>query len=166
MLLLITCSSTVLDYVEAGAICTTIRSPENYSPSFTSPLTGGLFGEALCSRCFEQIIDAMTYIHSRNVIHRDIKPANILVTLSGQVKIIDFGVSDIVETIAGKALVRDTEGTWLFWAPEICSDDNESSGSQYDAFAADVWAAGLCLWICSFGTLPYYGEQVTGRVRE
>jgi len=42
---------------------------------------------------FSQIVQAMSFIHSNNVIHRDIKPENILIGLDGKVKICDFGVS-------------------------------------------------------------------------
>jgi serine/threonine protein kinase len=45
--------------------------------------------------------------------------------------------------------VRDTQGTFLFLCPEACS------GSGYSAFAADVWAIGVCLYIMVFGIAPF-----------
>ena len=53
-----------------------------------------------------------------------------------------------------RGLVKDTQGTWPFWAPEMC---DESLDGGYSAYAADVWAAGVCLWIFIFGTLPFWG---------
>lgn len=151
---------TVFDFIEAGPIMQSKKCDEFVSPRFISPVTGEVLRESLCSYCFQQIFSAMEYIHSQNIAHRDLKPDNILVSFDATVKIVDFGVS---EAFGARKLgtepifVGDTQGTWLFWAPEICSDDE--STSSYDALSADVWACGMCLWICTFGTLPYFGTQ-------
>jgi hypothetical protein len=51
-------------------------------------------------------------------------------------------------------MVSDTKGTWPFWSPEMVDDDNKTN--RYSAYAADVWAAGICLWIFIYGTLPFW----------
>jgi eukaryotic-like serine/threonine-protein kinase len=49
---------------------------------------------------FEQVVDAVSHAHSRLVVHCDIKPSNVLVTPTGQVKLVDFGVSNLL-SVAG-----------------------------------------------------------------
>ncbi|KAH8832566.1 kinase-like domain-containing protein [Flagelloscypha sp. PMI_526] len=53
----------------------------------------GCFSEKRSSRYIDQMVDALTYLHSKNVIHRDIKPENLLLGLNGELKIGDFGWS-------------------------------------------------------------------------
>ena len=50
-------------------------------------------------RMMAQVCDAVDYLHTHAIAHRDIKPKNILVTLDGQVKLVDFGIAK-VETVA------------------------------------------------------------------
>ena len=47
----------------------------------------------------KQIFDAINYAHSQNILHRDIKPGNIMITSEGKVKLIDFGISKIVDSL-------------------------------------------------------------------
>jgi [calcium/calmodulin-dependent protein kinase] kinase len=51
-------------------------------------------------------------------------------------------------------LMTKTEGTWAFWSPEMC----EGSGKAFSGYAADLWAAGVCLYIFVTGKLPFYDE--------
>jgi serine/threonine protein kinase len=77
------------------------------------------------------------------------------VTLDGDIKVVDFGVSQDFggESGGSSGFVRDTKGSWPFWAPEMI--DNHSANA-YSAYSADVWAAGVCLWIFVFGSLPFW----------
>lgn len=47
----------------------------------------------------KQIFDAINYAHSQNILHRDIKPGNIMITSEGKVKLIDFGISKIIDSL-------------------------------------------------------------------
>jgi serine/threonine protein kinase len=53
-------------------------------------------------------------------------------------------------------MLSRTEGTWCFWSPEMCGGSHAFSG-----YAADMWAAGVCLYIFVTGLLPFYSEIPT-----
>jgi [calcium/calmodulin-dependent protein kinase] kinase len=59
--------------------------------------------------------------------------------------------------LAGVGLLQKTEGTWCFWAPEMCSN----SSSYFSGYASDMWAAGVCLYIFVTGKLPFFSEVPT-----
>ena len=54
-------------------------------------------------------------------------------------------------------MLTKTEGTWCFWSPEMCREE----GGAFSAYAADLWAAGICLHIFATGKLPFYSETPT-----
>ena len=74
----------------------------------------------------------LNYLHKHNIIHRDIKAANILMKSSGEVKLVDFGVSVITEENL-KRLTFIGSPYWM--APEVI--DNRTIPSPYD-FKADI----------------------------
>lgn len=92
-------------------------------------------------------------VHAHKVVHRDIKPENMLLSSDGHVKIADFGVSHLFE--GENDGVRDTQGSAAFMAPEMCEGQAEFSGK-----AADVWSAGVTLFVFVFGRLPFMAETV------
>ncbi|KAL5105607.1 hypothetical protein TcWFU_000037 [Taenia crassiceps] len=88
-------------------------------------------------------VSALAHLHSFGVIHRDVKGSNILLTDSGEVKLVDFGIScRLKDTLAGRTTII---GTPYWMAPEVI-DTEKSEG--YDT-RADVWSlgvTGLELW--------------------
>jgi serine/threonine protein kinase len=58
--------------------------------------------------------------------------------------------------MAHYGMLTRTEGTWCFWSPEMCEGSQKFSG-----YAADMWAAGVCLYIFVTGLLPFYSEIPT-----
>lgn len=61
-----------------------------------------------------------------------------------------------------RAQMSDTEGTWCFWAPEMCGSRGEKAA--FNAYAADAWAVGVTLWCFLYGTVPFIrcGSSVGG----
>lgn len=95
----------------------------------------------------------MVYLNLNNVVHRDLKPANIMVSNSGELKIIDFGLSRIFNKET-EDLMTTVLGTPLYQAPEIIN------GLGFDE-NADLWSIGVILFQMVTGTLPF-----TARDRE
>ena len=87
-----------------------------------------------------QTADALDYIHSQGIVHRDIKPENVLLAhAEGPVciKLADFGVAAVLNTVAGSALMSKT-GTLPYFSPE------RGNEQAYGAMA-DMWALGVML---------------------
>jgi mitogen-activated protein kinase kinase kinase len=133
-----------LEYVPGGSVATMLV---NYGP----------LGESLIQNFVRQILQGLSYLHSRDIIHRDIKGANILVDNKGSVKISDFGISKRVEAstlLSGpgggkKGAQRVSLQGSVFWmAPEVVRQ------TAYTR-KADIWSLG-CLIVEMFtGSHPH-----------
>ena len=101
--------------------------------------------EPLAKRLFKQIVLAVGYIHSQNVVHRDLKPENMLLTETCSVKLIDFGLCN---SNADKPL-HNRCGSSCYIAPEALTKQ------EYMGIPADIWALGVILYSLVDGTLPW-----------
>lgn len=148
----------IMEYVKLGNIMRIgSTTAENGLAKFVCPLTGGVMGEALASKCFRGVCNGMKYLHANRVAHRDLKMENILLDDKSNVRIADFGVSHIFSENDSLGHVTDTKGTMPYWSPEMCDSESDAS---YSAYKADVWAAGVCLWIFIYGTMPFWGQEI------
>src|SRR5437870_250860 len=104
-----------------------------------------------------QVADALAAAHARGIIHRDIKAGNVMVTTSGQVKILDFGLAKLLDHEGGGIHQTDlTEvgipyGTATYAAPE------QARGERVDA-RADIFSTGVLLYEMLTGTWPFTGK--------
>jgi len=87
-----------------------------------------------------------------NVVHRDVSPSNILVTTSGEAKVIDFGIAKAIDRIAEETASGFLRGKITYMAPE------QAMGRPVDR-RADIWAAGVVLYQLLSGEVPYRGEN-------
>ncbi len=93
---------------------------------------------------------AIGYMHSRGKAHRDLKLNNVLYDSEAQkVKLIDFGFS---LDCRKDQLLNVVCGTPHYMDPDL------SRKTAYSAFAADIWAIGVCLYIMFVGKLPFFAE--------
>src|SRR5580700_3795283 len=102
---------------------------------------------------FLQVLAAVQYAHERHVIHRDLKPSNILVTDSGQVRLLDFGVAKLLESEEGadEAPLTRVYGqalTPVYASPESVRGDPAGPKS-------DIYSLGVLLFELLAGDRPY-----------
>jgi len=98
-----------------------------------------------------QLCLGLGYAHSKGVIHRDIKPANLMVQPDGECKIVDFGVARL-EKASGQTQTGMVIGTFHYISPE------RLLGKPADG-RADIWSAGVILYLLLTGRLPFPGDD-------
>ena len=100
------------------------------------------------------VLDALAYAHAKNIVHRDVKPGNIFLTNEGLIKLGDFGIATIIGSAAhqGDAGASSWVGTPAYIAPEVLR------GDAVDA-RADIYSAGVTLFLLLTGQLPFVGED-------
>jgi len=101
---------------------------------------------------FCQLLDGVAYLHAAGVAHRDLKLENVLLTSTGEVKLIDFGLSHVYQRLADgtpdRSPLTHRCGTPAYAAPELLF------GRCYDGMQADIWSLGVCLFAMVLRQFP------------
>lgn len=91
------------------------------------------------------------HLHDKKIAHRDLKPENVILDNDGYIKLIDFGLSKVID---GDELTRTQCGTIAYMAPEIL----ENAGHNKNC---DWWALGVMLYELLFGVNPFADKRIT-----
>ncbi|KAL9937883.1 hypothetical protein V8E36_003428 [Tilletia maclaganii] len=111
----------------------------------------GRMKEDEARRFFQQIICAMEYCHRHKIVHRDLKPENLLLDEFLNVKIGDFGLSNIM---TDGDFLKTSCGSPNYAAPEVIS------GKLYAGPEIDIWSCGVILYVMLCGRLPFEDEYI------
>jgi beta-lactam-binding protein with PASTA domain/tRNA A-37 threonylcarbamoyl transferase component Bud32 len=130
----------VMEYVAGRTLRDILREGRKILPERALEITSG-------------VLSALDYSHRAGIIHRDIKPGNVMLTPSGDVKVMDFGIaraiSDAASTMTQTAAVV---GTAQYLSPE------QARGETVDS-RSDVYSAGCLLYELLTGRPPFVGDS-------
>jgi serine/threonine protein kinase len=102
-------------------------------------------------RLFQQIISAIEHCHRHNIVHRDLKPENLLMDENFNIKIADFGLSNLM---SDGDFLKTSCGSPNYAAPEVIS------GRLYSGEEIDVWSCGIILYVMLCGRLPFEDDHI------
>ncbi len=127
-----------MDYVEGKSLAAISRDhplPANQAAAYVQTIAG-----------------AIHYAHEKGVLHRDLKPANVLMDISGQPRVTDFGLAKRIQADAKLTATGAVLGTPSYMPPEQASADRGQVGP-----ASDVYSLGAVLYELVTGRPPFQG---------
>lgn len=99
------------------------------------------------------VLDALEYAHHQNLVHRDIKPGNVMITTTGKIKVMDFGIARaLTDSQATMTQTDAVVGTAQYLSPE------QARGEQVDA-RSDLYSTGCLLYELLTGVPPFKGDS-------
>ncbi|CAF0816364.1 unnamed protein product [Didymodactylos carnosus] len=100
---------------------------------------------------FKQLVIAVDYVHSMNIVHRDLKAENLLLDSNNNIKVADFGFATVFET---NSHLRTFCGSPPYAAPELFQC------LPYNGQKVDVWSLGVLLYVFVCGHLPFESNNI------
>ncbi|WP_405797021.1 Stk1 family PASTA domain-containing Ser/Thr kinase [Streptomyces sp. NBC_01506] len=130
----------VMEYVDGSTLRELLHSGRRLLPERTLEMTVG-------------ILQALEYSHRAQIVHRDIKPANVMLTRTGQVKVMDFGIARAMGD-SGMTMTQTSAviGTAQYLSPE------QAKGEQVDA-RSDLYSTGCLLYELLTVRPPFIGDS-------
>jgi len=130
----------VMEYVEGSTLRDLLTSGSRLVPERALEIVDG-------------VLEALAYSHQQGIVHRDIKPANVMLTRSGDVKVMDFGIARAMDDM-GATMTQTSAviGTAQYLSPE------QARGEQVDA-RSDLYSTGCLLYELLTGRPPFVGDS-------
>lgn len=130
----------VMEYVDGMTLRQLLASGRRLLPERALEITGG-------------VLSALDYAHRHGIVHRDIKPANVMLTRTGDVKVMDFGIARAMNEANNTMTATSTVmGTAQYLSPE------QARGEIVDA-RSDLYSAGVLLYELLTGRPPFTGDS-------
>lgn len=130
----------VMEYVEGHTVRELLRDGSAVPIDEAAEIMAGVLG-------------ALEYAHNEGIVHRDIKPGNVMLTPTGQVKVMDFGIARALgDSTATMTQANSVVGTAQYLSPE------QARGEQVDG-RSDLYSAGCLLYELLTGRPPFVGES-------
>ena len=99
------------------------------------------------------VLSALDYAHRHGIVHRDIKPANVMLTRTGDVKVMDFGIARVINEVGVSITATSAVmGTAQYLSPE------QARGEVVDA-RSDLYSTGVLLYELLTGRPPFIGDS-------
>ena len=114
-------------------------------------ISHGRLKEKQARKFGRQIASALDYCHRNSIVHRDLKIENILISKTGDIKIIDFGLSNL---FSPKSHLKTFCGSLYFAAPELLQ------ARQYTGPEVDLWSFGIVLYVLVCGKVPFDDQSM------
>ncbi|KAF9890291.1 serine/threonine-protein kinase KIN2 [Aspergillus nanangensis] len=114
-------------------------------------ISHGKLKEKQARKFARQIASALDYCHRNSIVHRDLKIENILISKTGDIKIIDFGLSNL---FSPRSVLKTFCGSLYFAAPELLQ------AKQYTGPEVDVWSFGIVLYVLVCGKVPFDDQSM------
>jgi hypothetical protein len=134
----------VMEYVEGQSLLDVLKRDGRIAPTYAADF-------------IHQAAAALQHAHDKGLIHRDLKPSNLLLSSSGQIKILDLGLARFLQDQIGDP-TRTREGTGIgtpdYAAPEQFRDAHHADGR------ADIYALGCTLYHLLTGRVPFPGSSL------
>ncbi len=131
----------VMEYVEGHTVREVLRDGRPMPPDEALDIVSG-------------VLSALEYSHRAGIVHRDIKPANVMLTTTGQVKVMDFGIARAVaDSQATVTQASAVVGTAQYLSPE------QARGEQVDA-RSDLYSTGCLLFEVLTGRPPFVADSM------
>ena len=115
---------------------------------------GQHFTDEELKKWWNQLVSALNYTHSKGIIHRDIKPGNIFVDNQGDIKLLDFGIAKVKESISSTQTGQKI-GTLMYMSPEQVRD------SKHIDYRTDVYSLAVTFVHLITGRRPYDSDTTS-----